>query len=212
MPANYTITANDNVVTITAGIVGAQTNTAASVTTTGDAALTPATTTDGVTARNLQDTFIIDFKQGDNPGSVSFEFADEITTTVAANAIAAFSNSNSELSNSISGVLMEVDDTFDIGNNALASGSKRIKYTYRTAGADTNTLANAASITTGDTNGTFAVGSVVRVTNGVDALTTGTLDTWSVTINGTEYTDTFSSESNADSQATQIAAFLNAQP
>ena len=59
-------------------------------------------------------------------------------------------------------------------------------------------------------NGTLTNGVADETQTGTNASTTGTLDTWTVTIDGTVYTDTFLTGSNANSQATQIAAFLNA--
>ena len=226
--SNYTSSSLGAVISITGSVTGPVTFTTAFSSTgsttgvytggaTAGVTITPATTTDGVDAQTLQDTFVVDFKNTDAPASVSFEFASGLTTAQAAAAIAAFSNSNAALSNTTSGVLMEVDNTFvNSGGTALASGAQRIKWTYRQAGDDTNTLTTAATVTGGMTNGTLATSSVVTITPGEDASVTGTLDTWSVTIDGTEYTGTFSTTAKplggltANEQAAEIARFLNA--
>ena len=213
--ATHTIAAVNNVITITAGTAEAQANTAATVTSFGTASgIVPATTTNGVDVQTLQDTFIIDFKGTDAPASISFEFNSGLTQAQAVAAIIAAAPTGA------TGVTMVVDNTFDIGNFALTSGDTRIKFTYNTAGDDTNTATDAASVTTGLTNGTFAIrlhstNAVTTVTEGVDAVTTGTLDTWSVTIDGTEYTGTFSTIAkplgglNANEQAAEISRVLN---
>ena len=194
--------------------IGNQTNTLASVTSgTGTAAIAAATPTDGIDSRDVKDTFAIDFKGASAPASISFVFTGSgLTTLQAAQEI--LSTVNPQTTGG-AGVTMDIvadATTFPAAPNqvTLVEGSQRIRYTYNSAGDETNTATGAATVSMGDTGGTFAAGSVATVTEGVTGSVTGTLDTWSVTINGTEYTGTFTTQSDANSQATQIADALNA--
>ena len=102
-----------------------------------------------------------------------------------------------------------IDSTTELNTNFNASVSGNdIVITADTAGEVTGTWSITANHSSG--TGTLAYGNAVIAPNGANAGTTGN-DTWSVTINGTEYTDTFTSEATANEQATQIATFLNAQ-
>ena len=226
----------NGIIRITATQPGNQAPTEASVTG-ATATLVRGLVSDGGLEQNTQDTFIVNFKQGNDPEERSFEFNNDLTLDQTAAAIASFSNTDLILSDTDDGVLMEVltaaqavDFPPSPNQVALAGTSRRIKYTYRgVAGPDIDTedggSINAARVTTGDTNGTFAIvenasSSVTHVTQGVTENTIGTLDTYTVVIDGVTVADGINLASDAkplggldaNEQAIEIARFLNAQP
>ena len=93
-------------------------------------------------------------------------------------------------------------------NAPSAITSNAFDVTNTTAGVDTPDL--MFEITTAGTGGDLVATDVVQ-TQGVNETTSGTPTGYEVTINGTTYNGTFSVASDADSQAAQIATFLNAQ-
>ena len=205
MATGFTASSSNSVVTVTATATGNQTDATINynVAGTGQTATTPSLSiVQGVTATNTQDSITLDFKGGSAPASQSIEFTSGSTLADMVSQI---------LATSFAGIDLIQDNTFDAGNNTLAANSSRIKYTYSVAGDDTNTASGGAVVVSGDTNGTLATTGVTTVTEGADSTTTGTLTGFTISINGVSYNGTFTTNSDAASQASQLVTFLNAQ-
>ena len=207
---------NSSRVIITAANVGNETDTTASIT--GFGATIAAETTDenqGSTAASIKDTFTIDFKGNmEDPSLTSVTFQDSDLSTAEAAAVIVAASPTGD-----SGVTMVIDNTFDIVTNPLdtVAGNQRIKYTYNTPGAATDTT--VAAVSDGNTGGDFEIvlhnsNLVTTVTDGLNDTFVGTLDTFTVVVNNVTYTADFEGTDgrgglSASEQATRIVQYLN---
>ena len=201
----YTFSPNGDILTITSPDQMPEMVTTSTVTTggTNQTATNPTvvTTATGVVPKSQLDTLTFD-------GQI-VEFSTNQATFQTAAVIASVNNYTL--------TTLEVADNFDIiSNPKLNAGDSRIKYTYRIGGVVTPDLTTGSFVvTSGDTSGTIAIPQVIVQTQGVDESVIGTLTDYTIVLDNTvsvdDLTGTFTTASNSDSQAAQLATRLSSQ-
>ena len=183
-------------------------------TTTGDAVdITMTITTNGTNQTATQPTLVV--VQHGNTAVKNTE--DSITINLnASTSITVEFDSGSDLDSvadqivgtTISNILIKEDNEFNIGNDALASGHKRIVWEYDTTGVVADNTGSAVSITTGNTLGDISVSNFKteqqgRIYSRTGIATVGTI-AFDTSISASPIIIEFSSIADANNQTQEM--------